>query len=226
LLPLLLPISVMAGLHYPMLMRRHEALLRRCFTFILMMVLIISASLATLHLSQFLGWRHLAFSFSLERSRVILPMSLIAASLSLYLLASRHQVAATSSAFRLLGLLVALHLSIPGLRQVLRPAILSQEEFASRLASNIPAGTAVVNAVVRDSGRPLNLWGEFFHLQRPILPGRGQLQQESLPKEIYAVGRSSPPLSQRLRDPSWFTWEVVGKLDLQLWRGIHKSSAP
>ncbi len=232
LLPLLIPISVMTGLHYPMLMRRHEAMLRRCFVFILVLILIVSASLAALYLSQILVRQHPTLPFSLERSRVILPMSLFAAGLSLYLLASRHH-AATSSAFRLLGLLVALHLATPGLRQFLRPAVISQEEFASSLAPKIPAGTAVANAVIRDNNKQLNLWGELFHLQRPILPVRGPLQQESLPKEIYAIGRSSPPLSQRLRDPSWYTWEVVEKLapynginDLQLWRGIHKSSAP
>ncbi|MEN9360719.1 MAG: hypothetical protein RL095_2254 [Verrucomicrobiota bacterium] len=232
LLPLLIPLSVMAGLHYPMLMRRHEATLRKCFLFILLGVLLVAGALAALHLSQILDWRHPAFTFSRERSRVILPMSLVAAALSLYLLASRHQASAASP-FRLLALLIALHLSIPGLRLLLRPAVLSQEEFAAELATRIPKEGAVVNAVFKDSGKPLNLWGELFHLQRQVLPGRGQLQQELLPKEIYAIGRSSPPLTQRLRDPSWFTWELVESLpayngisDLKLWRGIHKSPSP
>jgi 4-amino-4-deoxy-L-arabinose transferase-like glycosyltransferase len=218
LLPVLVPLAIMTGLHYQILVRRHHIPIRKLIRFTLGLILAVN-----------IGW--LSF-FGLSLSGVvniqIAPnwiyinsgIALFAILLSIFMLLKGREYPVW---LKIICMVILGHWSIITFNSIPFDGKISHKLIGRVLSQNIPPGSTVLNYTGEQNFRVMFYTGRNIELVQNELSE----EKEKLPSKVYVIASTRKPVSITT-DPAFYKWTAISKAIeseesiLQTWKGTRK----
>ena len=221
LLPVLVPIAIMTGLHYQILVRRHHIPIRKLIRFIFVCLVAVNVGLLIFFGIKLTGIVNVEAIESVVISSdwiyINIIISTLAILLSIFLLVKGKLYPVW---LKIMCMVVMGHWCIIAINSLPSGGRLSAKEIGTALSENIPENAKVIN-FTDSSNLPV-----IFYINRNVESHVKQLnvEEDILPETVYVISNDEKP-SSITNDQSYYKWQslsepILGKKGIyQSWKG-------
>jgi len=222
LIPVLVPIAIMTGLHYQILVRRHHLQIRKLIRFIFVCLVAVNIGLLIFFGLKFTGIVDIALIKNLAITRdwvlINITISSLAIVLSIFLLLRGKGYPVW---IKIMCMVVMGHWCTIAINSLPSDGRSSAKEIGHLLSEKIPKDAEVFN-MTKDHSHSI-----MFYLDRNILYFSESLNTETdqVPEEVYVIANEERPTSLT-NDTSYYKWTPLSEAILgdkgmfQAWKGV------
>ena len=222
LIPVLVPIAIMTGLHYQILIRRHHIPIRKLIRFIFVCLVAVNIGLLIFFGIKSTGIFDIAAINNVFISNdwilVNIIISSLAIALSIFLLLKGKEYPVW---IKIMCMVVMSHWSLIAVNSLPSDGKASPKDIGYQLSQNIPQ-----NAVVINMTRERN-YSIMFYLNRKvnIFTEALNTEKDELSETVYVISNEDRPINLT-NDTSYYRWTAVSEAILgdkgmyQAWKGV------
>ena len=224
LLPILVPLSIMTGLHYQILVRRHHIPIRKLIRFIFVCLVAVNAGLLIFFLIKLTGVVNIRAidNIILSRQWVIINIiiSSLAIVLSIFLLLKGKEYPVW---VKIICMVVMSHWCLITFDSMPKDGRSSVKEIGTKLSEEIPVDAQVIN-LTHHANLPV-----MFYLNRDVVKFTKPFDTEKdlMPETVYLIGNEERPVISN--DQSYYKWSRISETLLgekgiyQAWKGVKQA---
>ncbi|NQZ58368.1 MAG: glycosyltransferase family 39 protein [Lentisphaeraceae bacterium] len=220
LLPVLLPVSIMTGLHYQILVRRYHTHIRKLIRFTLALLILVNFAWLIFFGLNYSGMLNITISQTWTIINIVI--SLLAILLSIFLLIKGREYPVW---LKIMCTVVIGHWCIITYKSIPFDRKSTLTEVATDLTKNIPVGTDVYNFTTKKH------FAVMFYTKRPVIQVESEMDnsKNKLPATIYVIAGDKKPF-KITKDPAFYKWEALSELlrskdgdEFKAWKGIQRT---
>lgn len=201
-MPVLVPIAIMTGLHYQILVRRHHIPLRKLIRFTFGVIIIVNCGWLGFFALNLFG----TMNINLTESWIFINsgIALMAILLAVFMLLKGKDYPVW---LKIMCMVVLGHWSIITYNSIPEAGIASNKLIGTVLKENIPEGQKVYNLTVKRNSQIM------FYIDRHIQMQKDELNADEveLPETVYVIAGKNKPTSLTT-DPVQFTWKPISNI--------------
>ena len=225
LIPVLVPIAIMTGLHYQILVRRHHIPIRKLIRFIFVCLVAVNIGLLIFFALKLTGIVDIsAFkNVSISRDWIIVNIiiSTLAIALSIFLLIKGRDYPVW---IKIMCMVVMGHWCIIAINSLPSDGSSRPKEIGSLLSEKIPADAEVINMTQKQN------YSIMFYLNRKVrlFTAPYNTETDPVPEAVYVISNEDRP-SSLTKDTSYYKWTPISEAILgdkgiyQAWKGVKQN---
>ncbi|MCM8535553.1 MAG: glycosyltransferase family 39 protein [Lentisphaeraceae bacterium] len=219
LLPVLVPIAIMTGLHYQILVRRHHIPIRKLVRFTYAIILIVNIGWLIFFGLNIFG----TFDLNISKNWIYLNsgIAVLAILLAIFILLKGREYPVW---LKIMCMVVLGHWSIITFNSLPQEGTVTNKVIGRSLTTEVPEEATVYNFT-----GDLNSQIMFYTNRRVLLANKDlDPEKEELPKTIYVITGENKPTTLTI-DPAYYKWQTLSetisgeKGTYQAWIGIHRA---
>ena len=220
LLPVLLPISIMTGLHYQILVRRYHVQIRKLIRFTLAVFILINFAWLIFFGLNYSGMLNITISQIWTIINIFI--SLLAILLSVFLLLKGREYPVW---LKIMCTVVIGHWCIITYKSIPFDRKSTQKEVATHLTEKIPSETSIYNFTGKSH------FAIMFYTHHKVIQVSQEMDntQKKLPEIIYVIAGDKKPF-EITKDPAFYKWEKLSETVInkdgdkfRAWKGIRRT---